>query len=182
MNSKTISVKLSSNFYLLSILTGILLGILIAYPIANMMIKGKAKSAANSISYYDSTGHVNQEAQKQHEEKYAAALSEGKSSTLPIMLVAGALLFSILFVIVGRHRQPVSIDDNGIDVYNWFGKRRHLWTNFQDKTIIKVKSTGVKVAAFEQFHFSTGTVSVKTNRLNNGDVVLNYINDKIAAR
>jgi hypothetical protein len=46
--------------------------------------------------------------------------------------------------------QAQSIDEEGVYAWSWFSKKRHLWSNFQDKSIIKVKSTGMKVAKFEK--------------------------------
>ncbi|KXK45119.1 MAG: hypothetical protein UZ10_BCD003002270 [Bacteroidetes bacterium OLB10] len=168
MNTKDFNVKLSKRFYTFSIVFGLLLGALFSSilirPIAKNFIKNVDKSL---YTYRDGSPDTFAYSKAKLD---ARASAEGKVA--PFVLIVGGVLFVLVFVIVGRHRQPASLNEEGVYVWNWLGKKHHLWKNYQDKSIIKVKSTGLNVSRFEQFHFSTGTVSVNTKRLENGEEVL----------
>jgi len=168
MSSQDFHVKLSKRFYIFSIVFGLLFGALFSSllirPIAKNFIKEVDKS---KYTYKDGSPDDYSYNNAVFAER---DIAEGKVA--PLVRIVGGVFFVLVFVIIGRHRQPVRINEEGVYVWNWLGKKQHFWSNFQDKSIIKVKSTGIKLARFEQFQFSTGTVSVSTKRLENGEEAL----------
>lgn len=168
MSTKDLNVRLSKRFYIFSIIIGLIFGALFSALLIRPIAKNFTKEVDKSMYKYrdgspDEFAYSNAVFD-------ARASAEGKVA--PFALLGGGLLFVFAFVIIGRHRMPARLNDEGVYVWNWLGKKQHLWTNYQDKSIIKVNATGLNVSKFEQFHFSTGTVSVNTKRLENGNEVL----------
>lgn len=168
MSTQVMKIKLSKRFYIFSIIFGLLLGALFSSPLIRPLAKNFIKDVDESMYTYPS-GEPNTSA---YFNAVMDARDAAESAVAPFVLLVGGIFFVLVFILVGRHRQPVSIDEDGVYVWNWFGKKQHLWANYQDKSIIHAKSVGLKVAKFEQFHFSTGTVSLKTKRLQHGEDVL----------
>jgi hypothetical protein len=168
MNTKNMSIKLSKRFYIFSIVSGLLFGALFSL----LLIRPIAKNFMQEIDKSKYTYRDGSHDSYAYSNAVFAERDAAQGKVAPFIMLLGGALCSFIFVVIGRHRQPVSLNEEAVYAWNWFGKKQHLWANYQDKSIIQVKSTGVKLAKFEQFHFSTGTVSVNTKRLENGDVVL----------
>lgn len=169
------NVKLSKRFYLFSVVFGLLLGAFFSSVLIRPIAKSFVEPVDRSTYVYPS-GKPNE---YEYNNAVLKARDEASDKVSPFILLLGGALFVFLFVVVGRKRQPSRIDQEGVYVWDWFGKKKHLWSDFQDRSVIKVNSTGVKVAKFEQFHFTTGVVSVNTNRLEDGDVVLNKMSEMV---
>lgn len=168
MNTNGMSIKLSNRFYIFAIIFGLLLGAFVSALFIRPIAKNFIQDVDRSLYTYPS-GEPDSFA---YSNAVFDARDTAESKVTPFILIAGGVFFVLVFVIIGRHRQPVSINKDGVYVWHWFGKKQHLWANYQDKSIIRVKTTGIKLSRFEQFHFLTGTVSVNTNRLQNGEEVL----------
>jgi hypothetical protein len=168
MSAIHLNVKLSKRFYIFSIVSGLLFGALSSTLLIRPIAKNFTEDIDESLyKYRDGSPDT-----YSHSKAVFAARDSAEAKVGPFIILAGGVLFIFIFIIVGRHRQPISLNNNGVYVWNWFGKKLHLWTDYTDKSIINVKSTGIKLSRFEQFHFSTGTVSVNTKRLENGEEVL----------